>query len=208
MRENNRNLFEEALCNAFGDENLRKIQQAKIGIAGAGGLGSNCAVNLVRSGFLHFVIVDFDVIDFSNLNRQFYFYNQVGRPKVEALRENLLAINPNVRIDILQQKIEEHNVESIFQSCDIIVEAFDKACYKRMIVEQYINTERLLVSASGIAGWSNSDDIKIHTIKEKFYLVGDLCSEVGKDRPPCAPRVSISSAKQADIILSYVLRGE
>ncbi|MBC8015281.1 MAG: sulfur carrier protein ThiS adenylyltransferase ThiF [Sporomusaceae bacterium] len=208
MTENSRNLFEEALCNAFGDENLRKIQQAKIGIAGAGGLGSNCAVNLVRSGFLHFVIVDFDVIDFSNLNRQFYFYNQVGRPKVEALRENLLTINPNVRIDILQQKIEEHNVEAIFQECDIIVEAFDKACYKRMIVEHYINSDRLLVSASGIAGWSNSDDIKIHVIKEKFYLVGDLSSEVGKDLPPCAPRVSIAAAKQADIILSHVLKGD
>ena len=208
MRENNRNLFEEALCSSFGDENLRRIQQAKIGIAGAGGLGSNCAVNLVRSGFLNFIIVDFDVIDFSNLNRQFYFYNQVGRPKVEALRENLLSINPNARIDILQEKIEEHNIEAIFQNCDIIVEAFDQARYKRMIVEQYINTDRLLVSASGIAGWSNSDDIKIHAIKQNLYIVGDLSSEVGKDLPPCAPRVSIAAAKQADIILSHVLRGD
>lgn len=208
MRENNRNLFEEALCGALGAENLTKIQQVRVGIAGAGGLGSNCAVNLVRSGFLHLMIVDFDVIDFSNLNRQFYFYNQVGRPKVEALQENLLAINPNVQIEILQQKIEEHNIESIFQGCDVIVEAFDKACYKRMIVEQYINSDRLLVSASGIAGWSNSDDIKIHAIKEKFHLVGDLSSEVGKDMPPCAPRVSIAAAKQADIILSDVLKGE
>lgn len=207
MTKKYRNHFEEALSRALGEENLRKIQQVTIGIAGAGGLGSNCAVNLVRSGFLHFVIVDFDVIEFSNLNRQFYFYNQIGRPKVEALRENLLAINPNVQIDIHQQKIEEYNVETIFQKCHIIVEAFDQACYKKMIVEQYINTDRLLVSASGIAGWSNSDDIKIHTIKEKLYIVGDLSSEVGKDLPPCAPRVNIAAAKQADIILSYVLRG-
>ena len=64
----------------------------RIGIAGAGGLGSNVAVNLVRTGVKKLKIVDFDVVDESNLNRQFYFMDQVGRPKVEALRENLLRI--------------------------------------------------------------------------------------------------------------------
>ena len=202
------NYFEEALGSAFGAGNLRKIQQATIGIAGAGGLGSNCAVNLVRSGFLKFVIVDFDVIDFSNLNRQFYFYNQGGLPKVEALRGNLLAINPNLQLDLRQQKIEEDNVEAIFEKCDVIVEAFDQARYKKMIVEHYIQSDKFIVSASGLAGWSNSDDLKVHKIKNNFYLVGDLFSEVNKDLPPCAPRVNIAAAKQADIILDYILRGE
>ena len=201
------NPFEEALSNAFGAVNLRKIQQATIGIAGAGGLGSNCAVNLVRSGFINFVIVDFDVIDYSNLNRQFYFYNQVGLPKVEALQQNLLAINPSLRLAMSQQKIEEHNVEAIFKSCDVIVEAFDQARYKKMIVEHYIQSDKLIVAASGIAGWSNSDDVKTHKIKDNFYLVGDLSSEVGKDLPPCAPRVNIAAAKQANIILDYIVRG-
>jgi len=204
----NENKFEEAVAAAFGLEKLRKIQQVTIGIAGAGGLGSNCAVNLVRSGFVKFVIVDFDQIEYSNLNRQFYFYHQVGRPKVAALQENLLAINPNLQLDVRQQKIEEHNVEAIFTHCDVIVEAFDQACYKKMIVEHYIQSDKLIVSASGIAGWANSDDLKTHKIKDNFYLVGDLCSEVKADVPPCAPRVSIAAAKQANIILEYVLKGE
>jgi len=202
------NFFEEALKNTFGLEHLRKIQQVKIGIAGAGGLGSNCAVNLVRSGFCNFVIVDFDQIDYSNLNRQFYFYHQVGRPKVEALRDNLLAINPSLQLTMSQEKIEEHNVEALFASCDIIVEAFDKAQYKKMIVEQYVNSGKLVVSASGIAGWSKSDELTIHKITEKLYVVGDLTSGVAKEVPPCAPRVNIAAAKQADIILAYVLGGE
>ena len=202
------NQFEEALASAFGVGNLRKIQQATIGIAGAGGLGSNCAVNLVRSGFVNFVIVDFDKIEYSNLNRQFYFYNQVGLPKVEGLQKNLLGINPNLQLDVRQEKIEEHNVEAIFATCDVIVEAFDQASYKKMIVEHYIHSDKLIVSASGIAGWSNSDDLKIHKIKENLYVIGDLSSAVGKDLPPCAPRVSIAAAKQADIILDYVLKGE
>lgn len=202
------NEFEVALGLSLGAENLRKIQQVTIGIAGAGGLGSNCAVNLVRSGFINFVIVDFDVLDYSNLNRQFYFYDQVGLSKVEALRGNLLAINPNVRLTVSQRKIEEDNVEAIFANCDVIVEAFDQARYKKMIVEHYVQSDKFLVSASGIAGWSNSDALKTHKIKDNFYLVGDLCSEVSKDFPPCAPRVNIAAAKQANIILEYILKGK
>ena len=201
------NPFEEALSSAFGAANLSKIQQATIGIAGAGGLGSNCAVNLVRSGFVNFVIVDFDVIEYSNLNRQFYFYNQVGLPKVEALQKNLLAINPNLRLDMRQTKIEENNVEAIFERCTVIVEAFDQARYKKMIVEHYIHSDKLIVSASGIAGWSNGDDLLTHKIRDNFYLVGDLSSEAGKELPPCAPRVNIAAAKQANIILDYIVRG-
>lgn len=202
------NCFEKALHGALGEKNIKKIQRATIGIAGAGGLGSNCAVNLVRSGFLNFVIVDFDNIEYSNLNRQFYFYNQVGLPKVQALRENLLAINPNVELTILQEKIEEHNVEAIFKQCDVIVEAFDQAACKKMIVEHYIGSDKLIVCASGIAGWANSDELKTHKMKENLYVIGDLSSAVGKELPPCAPRVSIAAAKQANVILDYIVKGE
>jgi sulfur carrier protein ThiS adenylyltransferase len=200
-----RNLFEEALAKALGEENLAKIQQVTVGIAGAGGLGSNCAVNLVRSGFINFIIVDFDVIEPSNLNRQFYFYNQIGKPKVETLQANLLSINPNLQLKILQQRIEETNVAAIFETCHIVVEAFDQSKYKKMIVEQYIQSDKFIVSASGIAGWANSDDIITHKIKENLYIVGDLSSEAGKDLPPCAPRVSIAAAKQANLVLQHVL---
>ena len=70
------------------------LGSACVGIAGAGGLGSNCAMHLVRSGIGKLVIADFDTVNESNLNRQFFFRDQVGRVKVEALRENLLRINP------------------------------------------------------------------------------------------------------------------
>lgn len=200
-----KNLFEDALVRFLGEDNLEKIQQVTIGIAGAGGLGSNCAVNLVRSGFINFVIVDFDVIEFSNLNRQFYFYDQIGRPKVEALKANLLSINPNLQLKMLQQRIEETNVSAIFEKCHIIVEAFDQSKYKKMIVEQYMQSDKFVISASGIAGWANSDELTTHKIKENVYIVGDLSSEAGKDLPPCAPRVSIAAAKQANLILQHVL---
>jgi sulfur carrier protein ThiS adenylyltransferase len=206
MREQNKNLFTEAVGNTFGSDNLRKIQQVTVGIAGAGGLGSNCAVNLVRSGFTKFVIVDFDKIEHSNLNRQFYFYDQVGRPKVEALQENLLRINPALELEIHQVKIDEHNIEALFEYCQIIVEAFDQVLYKKILVEHYASQDKFMVSASGIAGWGKSDELKTHKMMEQLYIVGDLSSQVSEALPPCAPRVAIAAAKQADIILAHVLR--
>lgn len=208
MMKKENNFFEQAIENAFGAERVEKIREVTIGIAGAGGLGSNCAVNLVRSGFTKFIIVDFDNIEYSNLNRQFYFYDQVGKPKVEALRENLLKINPNLQLEFHQEKIENHNLESLFQNCQVVVEAFDQARYKKMLVEHYSDGDKFIVSASGIAGWGNSDEIKTHKIRDNFYLIGDLTSQVSKDVPPCAPRVAIAAAKQADCILSYVLGGK
>ena len=76
------------------------LEDAKVGIAGAGGLGSNCAMHLVRAGVKRLVIADFDVVSESNLNRQFFFRDQLGMKKVEALKANLLRINPEAEVEI------------------------------------------------------------------------------------------------------------
>ena len=177
----------------------------RVGIAGAGGLGSNCAAALVRTGFRHIKIADFDVVDCSNLNRQFYFLEQAGRTKVEALRENLTLINPAVDIEIIPIKLEADNAAEIFADCDVVVEAFDRAEYKKLIVETYLGSGKLLVAASGLAGWGDSDRIKVHRIKDNFYIIGDLSTGIGPDTPPLAPCVFIAAAKQADVVLSYAL---
>ena len=199
------NDFIGALTQTFGLENLAKIQRTRIGLAGAGGLGSNCAQFLVRSGFCNFTLVDYDRVEFSNLNRQFFFLHQVGKPKVEALQENLLQINPDLNITTKQCKIESDNVAQLFADCDVVIEALDCSEYKRLVVENYLNSQQLLVAVSGLAGWGASEDIKIRKIKDRFYLVGDLVSEVSQERPPVAPSVVVAAAKQADIVLHYVL---
>ncbi|MBM7582252.1 sulfur carrier protein ThiS adenylyltransferase [Caldicoprobacter guelmensis] len=201
------NEFEEALVKYIGPANLQKLQKIKVGIAGAGGLGSNCALNLVRSGVKKIKIVDFDKVELSNLNRQFYFYDQVGMPKVEALKLNLQRINPDVEIETLQEKITHENIHEIFDDCDIIIEAFDNPYCKKMIVEHYGSSGKLVVAASGLAGWGNSDDIKIKKVHSTLYIVGDMHSEVDKDAPPLSPRVNIAAAKQADTVLEFILGG-
>ncbi|MCK9583068.1 MAG: sulfur carrier protein ThiS adenylyltransferase ThiF [Endomicrobiales bacterium] len=199
------NSFENALTNYFGHENLKKIQSVKIGIAGLGGLGSNCAMNLVRCGFKNFILCDFDKIEPSNLNRQFYFADQLGKYKADALSENLKKINPSLEILSQILILTKANMPEIFTSCDVVVEAFDKAEMKTQFANAFINANKFCVSASGLAGWGNSDKIVTKKIRENYYLIGDLVAEAGPGRPPCSPRVNIAAAKEADVILAWVL---
>lgn len=159
----------------------------------------------MRTGFRHIKIADFDVVDYSNLNRQFYFHKQAGKPKVEALRENLNLINPAANIEIAPIKLTADNLAEFFAACDVVVEAFDRAEYKKLIVETFIGSNKLLVAASGLAGWGDSDRIKVHRMKDNFYLIGDLSTGIGPGIPPLAPCVFIAAAKQADVVLSYAL---
>jgi len=199
------NDFEYGLEKYIGRERLEKLQKIKVGIAGAGGLGSNCAFNLARSGFKKLKIVDFDIVEPANLNRQFYFIDQIGMPKVEALKKNLERINPDLELEIFQLKIDAGNIVELFSDCDVIVEAFDNVAGKTLLAEKFYSSGKLVVCASGLGGWGNTDDIKVRKVHPKFYMVGDMMTEVNNDIPPISPRVNITAAKQADIVLDYII---
>ncbi len=198
-------VFEQGLRRYLQPEAIAKLAAVKIGIAGAGGLGSNCAQMLVRTGFRNFKIVDFDYIESSNLNRQFFFRHQIGLPKVEALRDNLQMINDEIVVEALQQKVDVDNAAELFADCHVVVEAFDRPEYKKLIVETYLHKAQLLIAVSGLAGWGKSEEIRIHRRKENFYVVGDWVSAISPDSPPLAPQVHVAAAKQADIIVSHYL---
>lgn len=206
--ERQMNAFEKGVEKYIGTEAITKIRAVHVGIAGAGGLGSNCAFNLVRCGFRKFTIVDFDKVESSNLNRQFFFTRQVGKSKVEMLKENLIAINPDLDIKAIHDRIDAANIDGFFYQCDVVVEAFDQPDCKKMIVEKYMHSEKLLVAASGVCGWGNSDRIRVKKVRDNFFVVGDHVSEVSETCPPLSPCVNIAAAKQADIVLTYIIRGQ
>ncbi|MFZ5572281.1 MAG: sulfur carrier protein ThiS adenylyltransferase ThiF [Thermodesulfobacteriota bacterium] len=199
------NRFEVGIRRYLGAEELVKLRQVCIGIAGAGGLGSNCALMLVRCGFNRLTLADMDRVEPSNLNRQFFFLDQVGGWKVDMLRDNLLAVNPDLTLTLYRERLHPGNVRRLLADCQVIVEALDTAGDKKMMLEAFVNTEKLLVCASGISGWGNSDALTVHRIGTNVHVVGDLVSEAGDDFPPVAPRVTLAAAKQADIILTHVL---
>lgn len=198
--------FRENLIKKMGKDSLEKIQAIRVGIAGAGGLGSNCALNLVRVGLNKFTIVDFDSIDPTNLDRQFYFYDQVGMLKVEALKKNLERINPDIDIEIVKSKIEKDNAVKLFNACDIVAECLDVASSKKMLVEELLKAKKFIVTVSGLGGIGSSDDIRVHRLKNNLVMIGDLKSDIC-NRPALSPRVNIAAAKQADVILEYALNG-
>ncbi len=199
------NDFEKGLLTHFTETELKNIQSLTVGLAGAGGLGSNCATALVRSGFRNLVIVDMDTVEPSNLNRQAYGIDQVGLPKVEALKRNLLAINPDMSVRALTLEVNKANIQKLFEDCDAVVEAFDRPDCKSMVIEAFMNSGRFLVAASGLAGCGTNDRIKTRRIKDSFYLVGDLESEAGRSTPPLAPCVNIAASKEADAVLAWAL---
>ena len=197
-------VFRDNLINKMGRDSFKKVRSARIGIAGAGGLGSNCAVNLVRVGFEKLTIVDFDRIDAGNLDRQFYFLDQVGMDKIEALKINLCRINPALEIKILKEKIEKYNIRELFSDCDVVAECLDTAVYKKILLEELLIMKKFIVAVSGLGGIGSSDEIKIHRVKSNLVMIGDLVSDICR-QPALSPRVNIASAKQADIILEYII---
>ena len=195
--------FQEDIIKKIGKENFIKVQSAKVGLAGAGGLGSNCALNLVRVGFRRLTIVDFDVVVPSNLDRQFYFLDQIGIKKTEALKTNLLRVNPGLELTLIDKRIKQGNIKELFGACDIVIECLDQAESKSMLVEELLNLGKFVVAVSGVGGIGSSDDIKVHRIRKNLAIVGDLKSDINQ-KPALSPRVNIAAAKQADLVLDFV----
>jgi len=187
-------------------QKLESLKNRSVGIAGCGGLGSNCAVALARAGVGKLVIADFDVVNASNLNRQYFFLDQVGRKKVEALKENLLRINPKLLVECHDLKLVSESVIRLFNDCDVIVEAFDLAGEKQMILEAVLGAlpEKFLVSGVGLAGWGDNNRIHEHRYGN-LVVCGDLEHEVSDDKPPLAPRVGVVANMQANAVLEILL---
>lgn len=197
------NMSEQGMATWLGAGFLDFVSRVTVGIAGAGGLGSNCAMHLVRSGFRRFLVADFDRVEPSNLNRQCFFADQVGQLKVEALAENLRRVNPDVVVDARPVRVEAADAADLFAGCDAVVEAFDDPACKKALVEAVVPSGRLVVAASGIGGCGNSDAVRIRRMLPNFHLVGDMETECSVDDPPLSPTVGVVAAKQADVVLHH-----
>ncbi len=187
-----------------------RIRGACVGIAGAGGLGSAVAVALARLGIGRLVIADFDVVEPSNLNRQQYFIDQVGLPKVQALRDNLARINPYVQVTVCNEKLTPHNTPAVFAGVNVLVEAFDAADQKAMLVETFLGAspETPLVAASGLAGYGPAETIRTRRLTSNLYVVGDGESAARPGEGLMAPRVGIAAHHQANAVLRLLLGEE
>ncbi len=186
---------------------LEILQRSVVGIAGAGGLGSNAAVALARAGVGRLIVADFDRLEPSNLNRQQYFVEQVGRIKVQALRENLLRINPYAEYEMHAVRVTPRNVARLFGAADVMVEAFDRAEAKQMLIETWLSRfpRRPIVAASGLAGFGGNRKLRTRRLGD-LYVCGDQesCPEPGIS--PMAPRVALVAAMQANLVVELLVK--
>jgi len=183
------------------------LKQATVGIAGVGGLGSAIAIALTRAGIGKLIVADFDVVEPSNLNRQQYFIDQIGLPKVEALRTNLSRINPFTTVCPHNNYLDENNIPEIFSGVDTMVEAFDRAESKAMLARLWLRgfPDTPLVAASGMAGYACSNTIRTRRGINNMYVCGDEVSEVRDIYSLMAPRVGIAAHHQANCVIQLLL---
>ncbi|WP_338976945.1 sulfur carrier protein ThiS adenylyltransferase ThiF [Fusobacterium nucleatum] len=187
----------------------KKLKKTRVCILGLGGLGSNVAVLLTRSGIGYLKLVDFDIVEASNLNRQQYRISHIGLKKTEAMKSIIKEINPFVETDILDIKVDRENIYSTVGDIEIVVEAFDRAETKAMLMEELLtNTNKIVVSASGMAGLGSANEIVTRKIKDNFYLIGDNYSDYEEYSGIMSTRVMICAAHQANVLLRLILGEE
>ena len=184
----------------FPDDVSERLAHARVGVAGAG------ATALVRSGVGSVVVADFDRVDGSNLFRQCYLPSDVGRPKVEALRDHLLAIEPDLDIEVHDVTVGPSNACSLFGGCDVVCECFDLPEAKAMLVESILSgTDVPVVSCSGMAGFGSSNSIVTERRMSRLYVCGDGESDSSDGPGLTAARVMVCAGHAANMTLRLIL---
>lgn len=201
-----REVMREALNIRHGEDLQDKISAARVAVCGLGGLGSNIAIALARTGVGHLHLIDFDRVDLTNLNRQQYAVGQLGQYKTDALRETLSLISPycDVTCDTIQ--VTEENLPDLLKTEDYICEAFDRAEAKAMLVSGVLEhfPEKYLVAGSGLAGLGSANTIQTRRVSQRFYLCGDGTSDSSVGLGLVASRVLVCAAHEANMILRLI----
>lgn len=190
---------------------IEKMQIKKVAILGLGGLGSNTAMNLARSGVSNIKIIDFDTVDPSNLNRQNYYIDQIGMKKTRASLENLMRINPYLNIEIVDDYLSRDNFDSHLIDADIIVEAFDNPKSKADLARHFLEDsngiylDKYLITSSGMAGFYSSNIVKTKRLKDRLYICGDLKNSAKEFEGLMAARVNIVAGHQANCVIRILM---
>ncbi len=199
--------FMDALARRHGAESQERICRACVGIAGLGGLGSHIAFFLARAGVGRLILVDFDTVDLSNLNRQQYRLCDIGTPKPQALAKQLQEINPFCRYDVHFQQVTPDNLADLFGECDVLCEAFDAPEQKAMLIENALQLfpQMPVVAASGMAGFASANRIQTARRMKNLYLCGDGETDIDQGTSLVEPRVAVCAGHQALMALRLIL---
>lgn len=157
------------------------FKYAKVSVLGCGGLGSTVSMILARSGVTELNLYDFDYIEYSNLNRQNYRLDEVGKKKTLTTKKRIEETLPYVKVNTKDIYIDKDNIKEIIDDADFFIEAFDNRESKTMLFDYFTNIkDKYLFTASGMAGLGDISDIKIKKFKN-ITMLGDFKSNAKKD---------------------------
>ena len=201
--------MQEALHKGLTAEQSQRLQTAKVAVVGLGGLGSNVAMWLARLGVGQLLLYDFDKVELSNLNRQYYFLEDVGQYKATALLRHLQAVNPYGNYQSRVVRLTEDNLAELVSEAHIVCEALDSPETKALLVNGVLENhpDKYLVAASGLAGFAISSTMQVRRVTSHFYLCGDGMSDM-LELPLCGARVGLCAAQQALTIARIILQIE
>ena len=199
--------FYSALCERHTKEAQDKLINAKVAILGLGGLGSNIAFSLARLGVGNICIMDFDIVDITNIFRQNYRISHVGRLKTQCLKEEIEEINPYINVEIKNIKITTENVNQLISDYDIICEAFDSSATKAEIINEILEKteDKIVISGNGMAGYKDCNLIKTRKFGSRLYICGDLKNGIEVEKTLMAPRVCVCAMHEANVVLNIIL---
>ena len=198
----NRNI----LINCIGEKGQKTLLDAKVLVAGAGGLGSNVIANLASLGIGNIGIIDNDKVELSNLNRQYiHKFDNIGKNKVESAKEWINSFNPDINVEIYQTRLDENNYKEIISSYDMIIDCFDSYKSKFLLNKIAVENNKILIHGGITEFYGQVTVIIPHQTACLSCFISDtdieVCETKGSISPAVATIASIQSMETVKILL-------
>lgn len=155
----------------IGCDNVDKIKKSTVLVVGLGGVGGYAVEALVRSGVGNLIIVDYDTIDISNLNRQIITNtNNIGKLKTEEMWKRIISINPEARVDVVNVKLDSDNLEEIFKyKFDALIDCCDTIVVKEGLIRECLARGITFISSMGAGNKLNPSMLKVADLRDTSY---------------------------------------
>ena len=155
----------------IGEENLEKIKSKTVAVVGVGGVGGYAVESLIRAGISKLIIIDYDIVDITNLNRQIIsLQSNIGKYKTDVIKERINNINPDCNVITINTKLNEENLYLLFnENPDYIIDACDTLKVKEMLILECKKRKIKLISSMGTGNKLNPELLKITDIRKTSY---------------------------------------
>ena len=155
----------------IGKNNVKKLNNTKVLVIGLGGVGGILTETLVRNGIENIIIIDNDIVDITNKNRQIIALDStVGKNKTEVLKDRLLDINSNCKVEIISDFIDKNNIDLLFKNpVDYVIDACDTVSTKILLIEECLKRNIKVISSMGMGKKLDISKLKIMDIRKTSY---------------------------------------